>query len=193
MLTVVGIGPGNKGSMTDDVLKSLSECSLIVGYTAYTALIEPMFPDKEYYSTGMRSEAERVRYALDRSMTTHTALVCSGDSAVYALAGLVYEIAEKEFPCADIIIKPGITAALSGGALLGAPLTNDFMVVSLSDLLTPLEIIEKRLRAAAGCDIVTVLYNPSSHKRKDHLSRACGIFLEYRPSDTVCGITRNIG
>ncbi|MBQ5310718.1 MAG: precorrin-3B C(17)-methyltransferase [Oscillospiraceae bacterium] len=193
MLTVVGIGPGNKGAMTEDALHTLSECSLIVGYTSYTELVKPYFADKEIYSTGMRSETERVRYALAQSADRDVALICSGDSAVYAMAGLVYEIAEKEYPDACISIKAGITAALSGGALLGAPLTNDFAVISLSDLLTPADVIERRLRAAAGCDIVTVIYNPSSHKRKDHLKQACGIFLEYRPSDTVCGITRNIG
>ncbi len=193
MLTVVGIGPGNREAMTEEAIQSLSECSLIVGYTAYTELVRRIFPDKEYYSTGMRQETDRVRYALDHSLNFDTALVCSGDSAVYAMAGLVYEIAEKEFPAAQISVKPGITAALSGGALLGAPLTNDFAVISLSDLLTPSDMIEKRLRAAAGCDIVTVLYNPSSHKRRDHLAKACRIFLEYRPAGTICGITHNIG
>ena len=120
------------------------------------------------------------------------ALVCSGDAGIYGMAGLICEIG-KEYPETEIEIVPGLTAASAGAALLGAPLMHDFAVISLSDLLTPWETIEKRLRAAAAADFVICLYNPSSKKRADYLNRACRIVLEYRKGNNVCGIAKNIG
>ena len=120
------------------------------------------------------------------------AMVCSGDAGVYGMASLMYEIG-KDHPEAELVIIPGITAALSGGAVLGSPLSNDFCTISLSDYLTPWEKIEKRLLAAAEGDFSIALYNPSSHKRKDYLQRACDILLRVLPPERACGYVENIG
>ena len=188
----MGFGAGNYEGMTIAAQKAIEDSGLITGYTVYTELIREHFPDKEYYSTPMRQERERVEYALSQAETRNTALVCSGDCSVYAMAGLAYELWEK-YPAAEIIPVAGVTAALSGGAVLGAPITNDFAVISLSDILTPKEKIEKRLECAAMADMCVALYNPSSKKRADHLKWACGIMLRYKSPATVCGYVKNIG
>ena len=193
-LFVVGIGPGKKEYFTAEAMCALEESDVIYGYPVYTELVEPLFPDKDYRTTGMRQEMERCLQALqcaDGGQTT--ALVCSGDAGVYGMASPVLELAEA-YPDVDICVVAGVTAALSGAAVLGAPLGNDFCVVSLSDLLTPWEQIERRLKAAALGDFSLVLYNPSSRKRKDHLKRACDVLLANGKSpETVCGFVRNIG
>ena len=193
-LFVVGIGPGKKEYFTAEAMRALEESDVIYGYPVYTELVAPLFPDKDYRTTGMRQEMERCRQALactDGGQTT--ALVCSGDAGVYGMASPVLELA-SEYPEVDICVVAGVTAALSGAAVLGAPLGNDFCVVSLSDLLTPWEQIERRLKAAALGDFSLVLYNPSSRKRKDHLKHACDVLLASGKSpETVCGFVRNIG
>lgn len=191
-LYIVGFGGGSRDGMTFAAEKAIQKSDLIVGYTVYAELMKKLFPDKEFYSTEMRREKERVLYALSKAENKTVALVCSGDAEVYGMAGLAYELS-GEFPTVELETVAGVTAALSGGALLGAPLTHDFAVISLSDLLTPFEKIENRLRAAAMVDFTIVLYNPSSKKRADHLKKACEILLEYRSPDTVCGAVRNIG
>lgn len=192
-LYIVGTGAGNAGGMTLDAKSAILESDVVVGYTVYVELLRGIFPDRNYISTGMKSEVERVRLALSEAHSGKTvSLVCSGDSGVYGMAGLALELS-VEFPRVVIEVVPGVTAALSGGALLGAPLGHDFAVISLSDLLTPWELIEKRLRAAAEGDFAIALYNPSSKKRADYLARACDILLETKPAETVCGIARNIG
>ena len=192
-LFVVVIGPGDSESMPIRAEKPLKDCSVIVGYTVYVELIEEFFPGKEFLTTPMRQEKERCRMAFSEAEKGKTtAMICSGDAGVYGMAGLIYEIG-TEFPEVEIEIVPGITAALSGAALLGAPLTHDFAVISLSDLLTPWEKIEKRLLAAAEADFSICLYNPASKKRADYLRRACELLLKSRPAETVCGIVRNIG
>ncbi|MBP5605687.1 MAG: precorrin-3B C(17)-methyltransferase [Ruminiclostridium sp.] len=192
MLYIIGIGSGSFGGMTDEAVKAVGSCSLIVGYTVYNDLLRPYFPDKEYYSTGMRQERDRVLYALGKAADCDVELVCSGDAGVYGMAGLAAELAEG-FPGVSIKVIAGVTAALSGAALLGSPLTNDFAVISLSDLLTPWEVIEKRLEGAALGDFAVVIYNPMSKKRTDTLKKACDIILKYRSPDTPCGIASNIG
>lgn len=192
-LYVVGLGPGAGADLTGRARDALNTCDLIIGYTAYVALLKEEFSHKKMLSTGMRSEAERCRTAVRETLAGKTvAMVCSGDPGVYGMAALIYEVAQ-EFPPIDIEVVPGVTAACAGAAILGAPLSHDFAVISLSDLLTPWELIEKRLRAAAGADFVICLYNPSSHSRPGHLKKACDILLEIKPGDTVCGLTRNIG
>lgn len=191
-LYIVGFGGGSRDGMTIAAEKAIQKSDLIVGYTVYAELMKKLFPDKEFYSTEMRREKERVLYALSKAENKTVALVCSGDAEVYGMAGLAYELS-GEFPSVELETVAGVTAALSGGALLGAPLTHDFAVISLSDLLTPFEKIENRLRAAAMADFTIVLYNPSSKKRADHLKKACEILLEYRSPDTVCGAARNVG
>ena len=193
-VTVIGLGPGGGADLTGRAWAALEECDLIVGYTAYIDLVKEDFPDKETLSTGMRREVDRCRAAVEAALTGKSvAVVCSGDSGVYGMAGLIYEVAQEYDPI-DIEVVPGITAACGGAAVLGAPLTHDFAVVSLSDLLTPWEKIEARLTAAARADFVLCLYNPASKSRPDYLQRACDILLAAGKSpDTVCGTVRNIG
>ena len=192
MLYVVGIGAGSLGGMTSDAAKALSAAELIVGYTKYIELIRESFAEKEFYTTGMKQERERVEYALKEGEKRTVALICSGDPQLYGMAGLAFELSSA-YPDTDIEVIPGVTAAFSGGAVLGSPLTNDLAVISLSDLLTPAERIRRRLHCAAEGDFVIVLYNPSSKNRSDYLARACDIILEHRPPHTVCGYVRNIG
>ncbi len=190
---VTGLGPGAEDQMTKKAQKVLESCQVIIGYTVYIDLIREQFPDKIFLSTPMRQEAQRCRMAFEEARKGQdVAMVCSGDAGIYGMAGLICEIG-PEYPDIEIEIVPGITAASGGAAVLGAPLMHDFAVISLSDLLTPWETIEKRLKAAAQADFVICLYNPSSRKRADYLSRACGIILESRTAATVCGIVRNIG
>ena len=193
-VTVIGLGPGGGADLTGRARAALEECDLLVGYTAYIDLVKEDFPDKETLSTGMRREVDRCRAAVEAALTGKSgAVVCSGDSGVYGMAGLIYEVAQEYDPI-DIEVVPGITAACGGAAVLGAPLTHDFTVVSLSDLLTPWEKIEARLTAAARADFVLCLYNPASKSRPDYLRRACDILLAAGKSpDTVCGTVRNIG
>ena len=192
-LAVVGIGPGAADMMTGEAFSAIEESDVIAGYQAYVDLVKEQFPGKEFLATPMRREEERCALALrEAAEGKKVALICSGDAGVYGLAGLVLEMA-AEFPEVEIRVVPGVTAALSGAARLGAPLIHDFAVISLSDLMTPWETIEKRLRMAAEGDLVIVLYNPSSRKRADYLQRACDILLETLPSEQVCGTVRNIG
>ena len=192
-VTVIGLGPGGGADLTGRARAALETCDLIVGYTAYIELVKPDFPEKEELSTGMRREVDRCRAAVEAALTgKNVAVVCSGDSGVYGMAGLIYEVAQEYDPI-EIEVIPGITAACGGAAVLGAPLTHDFAVISLSDLLTPWEKIEKRLTAAAQADFVICLYNPSSRNRPDYLQRACDILLRDKDPDTVCGTVRNIG
>ena len=190
---VVGLGPGAGRDLTGRARAAIEESDLIVGYTAYIELIRDAFPQKECLSTGMRREVDRCRAAVEKALEGRTvAMVCSGDSGVYGMAGLIYEVAQ-EYPPVDIEVVPGITAACGGAAVLGAPLTHDFAVVSLSDLLTPWEKIETRLALAAQADFVLCLYNPRSRSRADYLHRACDILLRHKAPDTVCGYVQNIG
>ena len=200
-LFVVGIGPGNPEGMTGQAAAAIENSDTIIGYSVYNDLVKPYYPDKRYLTTPMTGEEARCRMAIEEAKAGHTvALICSGDPGVYGMAGLVLELAgnEKEDgrSCGtdiDIEIISGVTAALSGAALLGAPLVHDFAVISLSDRLTPWEKIEKRLRAAAVADLCIVLYNPSSKGRKEHLHRAAQILAEHVPQSRICGIADRIG
>ena len=169
-LYVIGIGPGAREQMTVRADRILRESQVIIGYTVYVDLVKEFYPQAEFLTTPMRQEKERCEMALKAAQDGRkTAMICSGDSGVYGMA------------------------ALGGGAILGAPLGHDFAVISLSDLLTPMEVIEKRLRAAAEADFIICLYNPSSRKRHDYLERACRILLEYKSGETACGYVQNIG
>lgn len=192
-VSVVGIGPGNYENMTLRAAQTLKACDVIAGYTVYCDLVRPFFPDKEYISTPMMGEEKRVKLAYEKAAEgKKVALVCSGDAGVYGMAGLCYEEAVN-FDNVDTEVVPGVTAAISGAALLGAPLIHDFCLISMSDRLTPMELIEKRLRAAASADMVVVIYNPESKGRKGYLAHACEILMENLPPERVCGIAGNIG
>ena len=190
---VTGLGPGAADQMTIRARKVLEKCPVIIGYTVYIDLIREEFPDKTFLSTPMRKETDRCRMAFAEAQKGQdVAMVCSGDAGVYGMAGLICEVG-KDYPDVGIEIVPGITAASGGAAVLGAPLMHDFAVISLSDLLTPWEKIERRVRAAAEADFVICIYNPASKKRADYLKKACEMILEFRRPETVCGIVRNIG
>ena len=193
-LYVVGLGPGKTEYFTAEAVRALKDSDVICGYTVYVDLVRPRFPDKEYVASGMRQEVERCEQALQSAAAGKTtALVCSGDAGVYGMASPVLELAGR-YPGVEVVVVAGVTAALSGAAVLGAPLSHDFCVISLSDLLTPWEVIETRLKAAALGDFAIALYNPASKKRRDHLRRACDILLENgKKPETACGCVRNIG
>lgn len=190
---MVGIGPGELEQMTLKAVKALNNSEVIVGYTVYVDLIKTYFPEKVFLTTPMKREVDRCRLAFtEANKGQSVAMICSGDAGVYGMSGLILELS-MQYPRTEIEIIPGVTAALAGGAMLGAPLMNDFAVISLSDLLTPWEVIEKRLEYAAGGDFAICLYNPSSKKRFDYLRRACDIILKFRNPETVCGVAGNIG
>ena len=190
---VVGIGPGNPENMTIKSRQVLESSDIIAGYKTYINLVKNIFPGKEFYENGMKGEKERCEKCVELALEGKTvALVCSGDAGVYGMASPLIEAAiKKNF--SDIEIVPGVTAALSGSAELGAPLSHDFCVISLSDLLTPWEIIEKRLIKAAEGDFCIAIYNPSSNGRPDYLKKACEILLRILPPERSCGYVRNIG
>lgn len=190
---VVGIGSGDYENMTIKAVKTLEKCDTIIGYETYIKIIKPYFTDKHYLSTPMTKEIDRCKMCFDEALKgKNVAMICSGDAGVYGMAELMYRIGQ-DYPSILIEVISGVTAALSGAAILGAPLIQDFAVISLSDLLTSWEKIEKRLHSAASSDMVICLYNPSSHKRHDYLAKACDIILEYASPDTICGIVKNIG
>ena len=190
---VVGLGPGGVEQMTRRAQETLAACDVIAGYNVYIDLIKDDYKDKEFLSTGMRKEVERCKLAIEEALKGKTvAMVSSGDAGVYGMAGIMYQIA-AEFPELEVEVIPGITAACSGAAVLGAPLISDFTLISLSDLLTPWEKIEKRLDLASQADFVICLYNPSSFKRHDYLQKACDIMLKNQRANVPAGIVRNIG
>lgn len=192
-VTVVGIGPGDYDQMTIRAAKALADCDVIVGYTVYIDLVRDHFPGKKFLTTPMTKEVDRCRLAFEEAMQDQdVCMICSGDAGVYGMSGLIYEVGE-DFPQVEISVISGVTAALSGGAVLGAPLIHDFAVISLSDLLTPWEKIEKRILCAAEADFCICLYNPSSRKRHDYLQKACDLVLQHRSPETVCGYVQNIG
>ena len=191
-LYVIGIGPGAEDQMTRKALDILRDVDVIAGYGVYVELVKPLFPDKEYLVTPMRKEVDRCRMSIDAAKEGRTvAMISSGDAGVYGMAGLCLELAADTD--VEVEVVPGVTAALSGGAVLGAPLTHDFAVISLSDLLTPWDKIEKRLELAGEADLSIALYNPSSHRRSDYLQKACDILMRHVKPETVCGVVRNIG
>ncbi len=190
---IVGMGPGREDMMTGEAVRALDQADVIVGYTVYLELLGQRFQGKEMVSAPMRREEERCRLCfIEAQKGKRVALVCSGDAGIYGMASLMYEIG-REYPETELVVVAGVTAACSGAAVLGAPLNHDFCTISLSDLLTPWEVIERRLKGAARGDFVIVLYNPSSRKRRDYLRRACDILLRVIEGSRACGYVENIG
>lgn len=185
-----------------DVIKG---ADVIAGYTVYVDLIKGFIQGKEVIATTMKKEVDRVKAAVETALTgKKVALVSSGDPGIYAMAGLALEIIKEKGVSAKrpgegapeeggltVEVVPGIPALSSGGSLLGAPLTHDFACVSLSDLLTPWELIEKRLNAVAEADFVMVIFNPKSKKRNWQLGKAQEIALKHRSGETPVGIVKN--
>ncbi len=192
-LYVVGIGPGDLRSLSEAARMALLSADLLCGYTVYIDLVRPLCPGTPVLTTAMTEEITRCRMALAAAEEGRTvAMVCSGDAGIYGMAGPILELA-PDYPHVSVEVIPGITAASSGAALLGAPLMQDFAVLSLSDRLIPWEKIERRLAAAAEAELVLCLYNPASHRRKDHLRWACDRLLTLLPPETVCGWVRRVG
>ena len=193
MIDFVGAGSGAPDLITVRGKNLLEQADVIVGYTVYVKLLGERFAGKRLLTTSMRQETERCELCFrEAEAGNQVALICSGDAGIYGLASLMYELGAKH-PETELLVIPGITAASSGAAVLGAPLNHDFCVISLSDLMTPWEKIEKRLRAAAVGDFAMAIYNPSSHRRKDYLQRACDILLETIEGKRPCGYVENIG
>jgi len=189
-LFVVGTGPGAADLIAPRARAAIEGAEVIVGYRTYLDLVASFFhPGQEILSSAMMQEVERCRRALELAESgKQVALVCGGDPGIYAMAGLVFELAKETGLAAPIEIIPGIAALNACAAILGAPLMHDFACVSLSDLLTPWELIEKRLEASAMADFVTVIYNPRSKKRTSQIERAREIFLQHRRPETPVGI-----
>jgi len=191
---LVGIGPGPIARQTKEALDIIASSEVILGYQLYLGLIRDLIKDKEVYSSGMGQEEERCRKAIDLARTgKKVALLSSGDTGVYGMAGLVLEIMAKEGLDINLEIIPGVPSANTAAARLGAPLMLDYATISLSDLLVPWELIEKRLVAAASSDMVIVLYNPKSKDRQWQLSKAQEIILRYRSAVTPVGIVADAG
>jgi precorrin-3B C17-methyltransferase len=190
-LYAVGLGPGDLDYLAPGAKEAILACEVIVGYTGYIELIADLIAGKYIISTGMKGEVERCEAAIGEALKGKSVcVVSSGDAGIYGMAGLLFELAGKH-PEVEVTVIPGITAASTAAAILGSPLTNDFAAVSLSDLLTPWAVIEKRLDAASAADFVLCLYNPQSKKRNDYLEKACAIALRHKPPGTVCGYVRN--
>jgi precorrin-3B C17-methyltransferase len=194
-ISVVGIGPGALEYMTPKAKREIERADVVVGYATYMKLVRSIVkPDTEVISGRMGREVERARVAVMYALKNkRVAVVSSGDAGVYGMAGVVLEIAALENAEVPIEIVPGVTAATAAAAKLGAPLVSDFAVISLSDLLTPWSVIEKRLKAAAEADFVIVLYNPQSHGRTEPLTKAHEILLKHRKPETPVGIVRLAG
>ncbi|MCR3921056.1 MAG: precorrin-3B C(17)-methyltransferase [Firmicutes bacterium] len=188
---MVGLGPGDVALLTPQASQALTDADVVVGYITYIQLIKPLLENKVVVASGMKKETDRAKLAVDEALQgKQVVVISSGDPGVYGMAGPVLEVAPPELVI-DII--PGVTAATSAAAALGAPLIHDFAIVSLSDLLTPWETIAKRLEAAAAADFVIVLYNPRSRGRAGHLRIAQDIILKYRSGSTPTGYVKNIG
>ena len=196
---IIGMGPGYKEMMTDEAYQAMKNADVIVGYTVYIDLVKEHFPDKEFFTTPMRQEIERCKACYDFAKEgKKVAFICSGDAGVYGMAAPMYELLleyeTQNITSDDITVIPGVTAAISGAAELGAPINHDFCVISLSDLLTPWETIERRLIAAIQGDFAIAIYNPSSKKRHDYLKKACQIMLDAgADKNRACGFVENIG
>ena len=186
-LYVIGIGPGGLDHITVRALKAIEESNIIVGYTKYVAMIKPLIEGKEIFKTGMRGEEERCREALRLSKDNTVALISTGDSGIYGMAGLILELKKDE----NIEIIPGITASSAAGSVVGAPLMHDNCNISLSDLMTPYEDIKKRVKLAAEGDFVISLYNPRSKGRPHYLKECIEIIKEYRDLNTPIAVVRN--
>ncbi|HAT4333897.1 TPA: precorrin-3B C(17)-methyltransferase [Clostridium perfringens] len=186
-LYVIGIGPGGLDEMTLRAVKAIEESDIIVGYTKYIEMVKDLIKDKEIFKTGMRGEEERCRESLELSKDKKVALISTGDSGIYGMAGLILEMRKDE----NVEIIPGITASSAAGSVLGAPLMHDNCNISLSDLMTPYEDIKKRVRLAAEGDFVISLYNPKSKGRPHYLRECVDIIKEFRGEETPIAVVRN--
>ena len=190
----MGIGPGGPGHLTAKAREAVEGSDVVVGYTRYVELLGPLAEGKEVFATGMTGEVERCARAVALAAEgRRVAVVSSGDAGIYGMAGLVFQVASRDHGpgAVDVEVVPGVPAFVAAAALLGSPLMHDFASISLSDLLTPWDLIERRLDAAAAADFVIVLYNPRSKGRAGGLAKALEIIRGHRGPDTPVGIVRN--
>ncbi|WP_353092647.1 precorrin-3B C(17)-methyltransferase [Tissierella praeacuta] len=189
-LYVIGIGPGGREHMTYKAVEAIKSSDIIVGYTPYIEYLGDLVEGKELFSTGMKGELERCKTAIDMVRNgKDTAIVSTGDAGLYGMAGPILELAED----IEVEIIPGVTASFSAASELGSPIMHDYSSISLSDLLTPWEVIENRLEKSAEADFVIAIYNPKSKGRKTHLEKAVNIILNHRKGNTPVGIVKNSG
>ncbi|WP_238883540.1 precorrin-3B C(17)-methyltransferase [Clostridium sp. YIM B02551] len=186
-LYVVGIGPGGIEHMSLRAKEVVEKSDIIVGYNKYIDMIKSIVKDKEIYSNGMKGEEERCREALKLSKEKNVALISTGDSGIYGMAGLILELRGNE----EVEIIPGITASSAAATILGAPLMHDNCNISLSDLMTDYEDIKKRVKLAAEGDFIISLYNPKSKGRPHYLKEAIEIIKEFRGENTPVGVVKN--
>ena len=194
MIYVIGIGPGCRDLMTQEAISAMEDAEVIVGYKTYIKLVEDFIKDKEVVQKGMRKEVDRCQDAIDIAKTgKKVAVISSGDAGIYGMAGLILELITKQELDIPVKVVPGVTASIGAAAVLGAPIMHDFCHISLSDLMTPWEVIEKRLRLAAEADFVICLYNPRSKGRSEHLANAFKIMGEFKDGSTPVGIVKDVG
>ena len=194
MIYVIGIGPGCRDLMTQEAIPAMEDAEVIVGYKTYIKLVEDFIKDKEVVQNGMRKEVDRCQDAIDIAKTgKKVAVISSGDAGIYGMAGLILELITKQELDIPVKVVPGVTASIGAAAVLGAPIMHDFCHISLSDLMTPWEVIEKRLRLAAEADFVICLYNPRSKGRSEHLANAFKIMGEFKDGSTPVGIVKDVG
>jgi precorrin-3B C17-methyltransferase len=186
-LYVIGIGPGSIENMTLRAKEAIEESDIIVGYTKYVDLIKPLIKDKEIFSTGMKGEEKRCREALRLSKDKIVSIISTGDSGIYGMAGLILELKEQE----EVEIIPGITASCAAASIIGAPIMHDNCNISLSDLMTPYELIKKRVEMAAEGDFVISLYNPKSKGRPHYLRECIDIIKKYRQGNTPVAVVKH--
>lgn len=195
-ISVVGIGPGGLDEITPRARNAIEAAQVVAGYNTYIKLIEPLLDGKKIIGRAMMQEVERSRLAIDEALSGRdVAVVSSGDAGVYGMAGLVVDmildLPEDTRPQFEIIA--GVSAVNAAAAILGAPLMHDFAIISLSDLMTPWELIKKRVHSAAEADFVIALYNPKSKRRVTQLDEVQKIILQFRDKNTPVGIVTNAG
>lgn len=189
-LYIVGIGPGSIENMTLRAVEAIKKSKIIVGYSFYIDILKDLFKDKEIISTGMRGEIERCNIAIEKvRQGFDTSIISTGDAGLYGMAGPIFELASD----IEIEVIPGVTSSFAAASELGAPIMHDFCTISLSDLLTPWDIIEKRLECASIGDFVIAIYNPKSKGREGHLKKAIEIISKYKSINTPVGIVKNAG
>jgi precorrin-3B C17-methyltransferase len=196
ILTIVGIGPGNDEHITPAALKAIAAAEFVIGYTTYIRLVKHLLVGKEIFRAGMTEEIGRARMAVERAKSgKNVVIISSGDAGVYGMAGLVFEVLKetgwKRDQSPELRLIPGVTAANSCASLVGAPLGHDSCLISLSDLLTPWPVIEKRIEAAAAADFVISLYNPASGRRTRQIVEARNIIGKYRDASTPVALVKS--
>lgn len=194
-LAVVGLGPGTAALLTEQAKTALQQATVVIGYSGYFSAVQELLQGKECIALPLTQETARAQLAVERALQGQTVcVISSGDAGIYGMASLVLEVLAQQDAATslpEVVVVPGVSAINACAAVLGAPLSHDFAVISLSDLLTPWPLIEKRLRAAAEADFVTVLLNPKSLRRQWQYSCAQAILAQYRAPGTPVGLVRN--